>query len=186
MVAAQKESPAMKAFSFPAIALAGAMLLAGCSGETGGKGEGKASEDAAKAIGNMPRPQPGLYKTTVTMTGLEIPGLPPEMEGHGAGMTTTVEDCLTQADVDKGFGELVKKGQNGECSYERFTVADGKIDAVMACNSQGRSTRMEMTGTTSKTGADLNATMAIDFEGAGKGTMTFTTKHERIGECPAK
>ena len=118
----------MKAFSFPAIALAGAMLLAGCSGETGGKGEGKASEDAAKAIGNMPRPQPGLYKTTVTMTGLEIPGLPPEMEGHGAGMTTTVEDCLTQADVDKGFGELVKKGQNGECSHERFTVAHGTID----------------------------------------------------------
>lgn len=171
------------------VALAGAVLLAGCSGgnaDADGNGEVSVKEAAKAAKGEMPRPQPGLYKTTVTMTGLEIPGLPADMEGHGAGMTTTVEDCLTEDEVGKGFEELVKQGQDGDCTYDRFNVADGKIDAVMVCKSQGRSARMEMTGTTTSTSADLSAKMAMEFDGAGKGTMTFTTKHERVGDCPAK
>lgn len=172
------------------IAAAGAALLvAGCSGgnaDADGNGQISVKEAADKAKDAMPRPQPGLYKTTVTMTGLEIPGMPPEMAGHGAGLTTTSEHCLTEAEVEKGFGELVKKGQDGECSYERFALAGGTIDAVMVCNAQGRTARMEMTGTTTETGADLSAKMAMEFDGAGKGTMSFTAKHERLGDCPAK
>lgn len=169
-------------------AVAGAMLLAGCSGgdtDADGNGAISAKEVAEKAKAEMPKPQAGLYKTTVTMTGLDIPGLPPEMKGHGAGMTTTTEDCMSQEQVDKGFEELVKQGQDGECTYERFDLAGGKLDAVMNCNADGRMTRMEMAGTTTTTGADLTAKMAMDFEGAGKGTMSFTAKHERIGDCPA-
>lgn len=167
-------------------AAAGALILAGCSAENSAA-DGKISDKgAAKAVNDLPKPQPGFYKTTITMTGLEIPGLPPEMEGHGAGLTTTSDACLTQKDADKGFGELVKQGQNGDCSYERLNVAAGKLDAVMLCSTQGRSTRMEMTGTATATGADVNAKMAMEFEGVGSGTMTFTAKHERVGDCPAK
>jgi hypothetical protein len=171
------------------IATAAAVLLAGCSGgnaDTDGNGEVSVKEAAVKAKDEMPRPQPGLYKTTVTMTNIEIPGMPDNMEGHGAGLTRTIEDCLTQEEVDKGFEALVKQGQDGECSYERFNVAGGKLDAVMVCEAQGRKARMEMTGTTTTTGADLEATMAMAFDGAGEGTMSFTAKHERIGECPTK
>ncbi|TAD83510.1 MAG: DUF3617 domain-containing protein [Sphingomonadales bacterium] len=165
-----------------------AALVAGCSGgnaDADGNGEVSVKEAVEQAKDEMPRPQPGLYKTTVTMTGLDIPGMPPEMAGHGAGLTTTTEDCLTKEEVDKGFEELVKQGQDGECSYERFSLAGGKLDAVMVCNAQGRVARMEMTGTTSTTGADLAAKMAMEFDGAGKGTMSFTAKHERVGDCPA-
>lgn len=168
------------------IIAAAALLVAGCSGgnaDADGNGEVSMKEAADKARDEMPRPQPGLYKTTVTMTGLEIPGMPPEMAGHGAGLTTTSEHCLTEAEVDKGFGELVKQGQDGECSYEKFDVTGGKLDAVMVCNAQGRAARMAMTGTTTATGADLEAEMAMEFDGAGKGTMRFTAKHERIGDC---
>ncbi len=171
------------------VLVTGAVLLAGCSGgeNAAGEGSGKVSaEEAAAKARDIARPEPGLYRTTVTMTGLEIPGLPPEMEGHGAGLTTTTENCLTKEAVAEGYGELVKQGQNGDCSFERFDVAGGKIDAVMACKAQGRDTRAEITGATTKTGAELTAKMAMDFEGAGGGTMTFTSKHERIGECPAK
>lgn len=170
-------------------AATGILLLAACSGgntDADGNGEISAKEVAAKAKAEMPKPQAGLYKTTVTMTGLDIPGLPPEMKGHGAGMTTTTEDCMTQAEVDKGFEELVKQGQDGECTYERFDLADGKLDAVMNCKADGRIARMEMAGTTTTTGADLTAKMAMEFDGAGKGTMSFSAKHERIGDCPAK
>jgi len=166
-----------------------ALLLSGCSGrnaDADGNGKVSVKEAAEKARGELPKPQPGLYKTTVTMTNIEIPGMPDSMEGHGAGLTRTIEDCLTEEEVEKGFEALVKQGQDGECSYERFDLAGGKLDAVMVCDAQGRKARMEMTGTTTATSADLEATMAMAFDGAGEGTMSFTARHERIGECPAK
>lgn len=173
------------------IASVGAMLLAGCSGgnaDADADGDGKVSsgEAARQAKDELPKPQPGLYKTTVTVTNIAIPGMPPEMKGHGAGLSRTMEDCLTQDEVDKGFEALVKQGQDGECSYEKFDLAGGKLDAVMVCKAEGREARMEMSGTTTSTSADLEATMAMAFDGSGEGTMSFTAKHERIGDCPAK
>ena len=170
------------------IAAAGAALVAGCSGggEADQKGAASVKEAAEKAKAAIPRPEPGLYKTTVTMTKIDIPGLPPEMADHGAGMVRTVENCLTAADVDKGFETMVKQGQDGECSYESFSAAGGKIEAVLVCKAQGRDTRTQISGAATKTGADLTAATAMDFDGVGKATLNFTAKHERIGKCPAK
>lgn len=171
-------------------ALAAAALLGGCSGggDADADGDGKVSigEAAKQAKAEGMKPEPGLYKTTITMTGLDIPGMPPGMEDHGAGLVTTAEDCLTAEEVDKGFEEMVKQGQNGECAYETFALAGGKLDAVLVCNAQGRATRTSLSGTIRSTGAELTATTALTFEGTGQGTMSATIKHERIGNCPAK
>lgn len=170
-------------------AAAGAVLLAGCSGgnaDADGNGDITAKEVAAKADAEGVRPQPGLYKATITMTALDVPGMPPEMKGHGAGQTVTTESCLTQNDVDKGFEELMKQGQNGECTYEKFDLDGGKLDAVMNCKTPEGSARMTMTGTTTATTADFNAETKMNFEGMGEATMKFSGKHERIGDCKAK
>ena len=170
-------------------AVAAALLLAGCSGgkaDADGNGEVSLGEAAKTAEAQGMKPEPGLYKTTVTMTALDIPGMPPEMKDHGAGLVRTMEDCLTAEEVDKGFEAMVKQGQDGQCAYETFALAGGKLDAVLVCKAEGRAIRTSMSGTTTSTGADLTATTAMEFDGAGKGTMTATIKHERIGECPAK
>lgn len=170
-------------------AAAGAVLLAGCSGgnaDADGNGDITAKEVAAKADAEGVRPQPGLYKATITMTALDVPGMPPEMKGHGTGQTVTTESCLTQDDVDKGFEELMKQGQNGECTYEKFDLDGGKLDAVMNCKTPEGSARMTMTGTTTATTADFNAETKMNFEGMGEATMKFSGKHERIGDCKAK
>ena len=102
----------------------GAACLAGCSGEANRQeGEAVAVRDAARQVDAQGlKPQPGLYKTTITMTGLEIPGLPEGMEGHGAGLARTLESCLTPAEVDKGFDALEPDNlQNDE------NVSGGKI-----------------------------------------------------------
>ena len=169
--------------------LAAAALLAGCSGEkSDADGDGKVSigEAAKVAEAEGIQPEPGLYKTTVTMTALEIPGMPPEMKDHGAGLVRTFEDCLTAEEVEKGFEAMVKQGQDGECAYENFALAGGKLDAVLVCEAQGRAIRTSMSGTATSTGADLTATTALELDGAGKGTMTATIKHERVGACTAK
>jgi hypothetical protein len=171
------------------IAAAGAALIAGCSGgnaDADGNGEVSMKEAAKKAEAEGLKPQAGQYKAVITMTGIEIPGMPAEMKGHGAGMVTTTEYCLTQAEVDKGFEEMMKRGQNGECSYESFNLAGGKMDAVMVCKTPQGDARMTMNGTVTPTTSDFTASMAMKFPDAPEGTMTFAAKHERVGDCPAK
>lgn len=172
------------------VVAAGAALLMGCSGggaaDADGDGEitAKGIAQEAKAAGITP--EPGQYKAVITMTGIEIPGLPPEMAGHGAGMTTTTEYCLTKDQVENGFEEMMKRGQNGECSYEKFAMNDGAFDGVLVCKTPEGSARMTMNGTATPTSSDFTATMAMNFDGAGEGTMTFAAKHARVGDCPTK
>lgn len=171
-----------------AAALAAAAMLAGCSGkDEAGKGEAVTVKDAARQAEKAGlKPQPGLYKTTITMTGLEIPGMPEEMEGHGAGLARTLESCLTQAEVDKGFESLLTKGQDGQCRFENFALKDGTFEALMVCEAQGATTRTTMEGTATPTGADVTASTRMGFGGGVEGTMNVSAKHERVGECPAK
>jgi hypothetical protein len=167
-------------------AILAAALVAGCSGKEEGKGEALSVKEAAKrAEAQGLKPQPGLYKTTITMTGLEIPGMPAEMEGHGAGLARTVESCLTQAEVDKGFEGLLTKGQDGACRFENFALKDGAFEAVMLCDAQGATTRTTMEGTATATAADFTARTKMGFGGGVEGTMNVTARHERVGDCPA-
>lgn len=174
------------------MAAAGAALIAGCSGggdgdaDADGNGAVSLKEAAKQAEAQGIKPEPGLYRATITMTEINIPGMPAEMAGHGAGMVTTTEDCLTKEEVDNGFEDLFKQGQNGDCSYEAFNLDGGKIDAVMVCNTPEGAARMTMNGSVTPTSSDLTATTAMTFEGVGDATMKFAAKHERIGECPAK
>jgi hypothetical protein len=185
-----KGDAAMKRMAM--IGLVGA-LVAGCSGgadsagaDADADGTVTAEEIVTEVEGEGIKPQPGLYKATITMTAMEIPGMPAEMAGHGSGMTTTTEYCLTEEDVAEGFEEMMKRGQNGECSYESFDLDNGKFDAVMVCKTPEGDARMTMNGTATPTTSDFTATMAMNVPETGEGKMTFAAKHERIGECPAK
>jgi hypothetical protein len=60
------------------------------------------------------------------------------------------------------------------------------MDAVMVCKTPEGEARMTMDGTVTPTSSDFTATMAMQVPEMGEGTMTFTAKHERIGDCPAK
>lgn len=166
---------------------AAAFLLAGCSDgsdvDTDSNGA-ISNADAASAAAKMPKPEAGLYRATITMTGIDIPGMGADMAGHAGGMTSTNEYCLTEEEVSEGFEEMMKRGQDGSCSYERFNVAGGKLDAVMLCTTDEGNARMEMTGTATPTSSEFDAKMKMDLDGMGNGTMRFAAKHQRIGDCP--
>ena len=172
------------------IAVAGVALLAGCSGsEDAGASAGEAAsvktapKQAAVQAG---KPRPGFYKATITLTEIAIPGMPPEMEGHGAGMVTTTDYCVTEADVAKGYQDMLKQGQNGECSFESFKADGAAIEGVMLCQTPEGAKRTTMSGTTSPTTAEFTASTKVNFDGVGEATMNFAGKHERIGDCPAR
>ncbi|MFN4240873.1 MAG: DUF3617 domain-containing protein [Erythrobacter cryptus] len=169
-----------------AAAAAAAAALAGCSGDASRAREEKPAAAAAAAAPSPGLvPQAGLYKTTITMTGLEFPGMPPEMEGHGAGLARTLETCLTQAEVDKGLTALLTRGQNGACRFERLAFEAGAFEGVMVCEAEGATTRTTMSGTASATGADYTASTGMSFGDGVRGTMTVAGQHRRIGDCPA-
>jgi hypothetical protein len=170
-------------------AAACAAMLAGCSGgnaDADGDGAVSLKEAADQAKTEAVKPEPGLYRMTVTMTDISFPGMPEEMKGHGGGMTNTSENCLTPADVEKGYEEMLKQGQDGECSFETFNLKGGALDAVMVCKTPQGESRMAMNGTTTPTSSEFTATTKINLDGMGEGTMKFTAKNERIGDCPAK
>jgi hypothetical protein len=105
------------------------------------------------------------------------------MAGLGNAMTNTEEYCLTPEEVEKGYEQMMKQGQDGDCTYDRFNIAGSKIDAKMTCNTGTGKMQMEMKGNAGRTSSDFDAKVAMDIEGVGKGSMSFKAKHERIGDC---
>ena len=143
-------------------------------------------EVAERAQNSSIKPEPGQYRVSMEVLEVDLPGLPPEaadmMKQNMDGQTH--QYCLRQEDVDKGFEEMARQGQRGDCSFSRFDVADGDLDAEMTCNVDGQGT---MTMTLNGTGTPTRSVMEMTVKGnpAGMGEMTMRTKsvHERIGDC---
>jgi hypothetical protein len=160
--------PAMK-FNFATLAAVLVLGLAACSSgndvdtdsaDADGDGAVSIAEagEAMQASGAV-RPMPGLYRMTSNVMGQDI----------------TVETCLTPEMVDGGYEEMMQNNQDGDCSYEKFEMGGGNVDAVMVCNVEGAGEmRMEMQGQVTETSVDMTMKM---------GDLQFRSKQERIGDC---
>ena len=133
--------------------------------------------------------QPGLWATTMTVTDMQVPGMPPEMvermkQTLGAGQRQEV--CVTQAEIDKLDSFI---GQNNaKCTFENYKVGGGKVAGKATCKPNAEMTQtMTMQGTYTKTTSDMTMTSQItggppQMNGA---TTTMNVKSERVGECPS-
>ncbi len=143
--------------------------LAACSGsndidtdsaDADGDGSVSVAEagEAMQASGAV-MPMPGLYRMSSNVMGQDI----------------TVEQCITPEMVDGGYEEMMQNNQDGDCSYEKFELAGGNMDAVMVCSVEGAGEmRMEMQGKVTETTVDVTMKM---------GDLQVTSKQERIGDC---
>lgn len=172
-------------YAIPAALAAFALSSCGGSAEpdTDGDGSVSMSEAAEAASASGLRPEPGLYRVTTQFKGMKMSGVPAEMSGEGLGFTNTMEHCVTPEEVERGFEEMIKDGQDGSCSYEKFAIDGGEIEGVMVCESSEGEMRMEFTGTATPTSTEMDAVMSSSVPGMGEGTMNFHVKHERIGDC---
>ncbi|QFT78452.1 DUF3617 domain-containing protein [Erythrobacter sp. THAF29] len=172
-------------YAFPTILAAFALGACGGSPEPDADGDGSISmaeaADAAAASGL--KPEPGLYRVTSQLKGMNMPGVPAEMSGEGLGFTNTMEHCLTPDEVEKGFEEMMKEGQDGTCTYEKFEIDGGSMEGVMNCEGSDGQVRVEFTGTATPTSSEMDATVASNIPGLGEGTMSVNVKQERIGDC---
>ena len=147
------------------------------------------ANELAEAGGTGVFLSPGKWQASVTIEQMAIPGMPAEMAEKMKGMagrTQSQETCLTPEEA-KRPSERMFAGNDKNCRYDRFTMADGKIDALMKCSANGATQTMTMAGTYS--GETYNMQMTTEASGGGSNagmTMKMRVDAKRVGECDGK
>lgn len=171
-----------------ALAVLAVLTLAGCKKPA--EQQPKTSGQVKTAAAQVAKPQPGKYRTTLTVAKVGFPGMPAQLAGRMGEMFAKTgqshEFCLTLADADKGFEDFTKRAAQGDCKYERFSMAGGKIDARMSCQTgKDMHAVYEMTGDFSATGSHvtLNGDQTAPGMPGGAMHMEVEVVSERIGAC---
>lgn len=179
-------------------AMAPAILLAGCGAKDDTKepvaGEGKSQAEIRQEAAKLDKPRPGRYTQTSEVKQIDIPGLPQQLADQ---MKSTLQKsqvsdfCLTSAEAEKGYRDMFHDvGQGRECTYSRFDVDGGKLDAQMECSSkEGGKAVLTLDGVVAEDASDI--TVKMDMSGgsiggspaAGQMKMTMQVKTRRIGDC---
>ncbi|QNA83422.1 DUF3617 domain-containing protein [Sphingomonas sp. So64.6b] len=177
---------------FPAAsvtALIAALALAGCGkGEKQVSAENASLESVASQAKDAIKLEPGQWEMTFEIGKMEIPGMPagaPQMKQAAQTSST----CITPEQAAKPAGDMFAGKGAGDCKFDSFNMAGGKLDAVMSCklpNMPGQS-KTTMAGTYSPTAFSNEITSSVSGMPGGQ-TMTMQAKSSgrRTGECVAK
>ena len=129
------------------------------------------------------RPETGQYRASIKLLSLDMPDAPPQVaDMMGSMLSRDFDYCLTPEDVAEGYQSVMNRAQQGDCSYERFDVSGGSIDAAMTCDVEGREMAVVMQGTGSPTSSEITMTMTGDM-GMGPGSMSMQIVQQRLGAC---
>ena len=167
--------------------LAAAALLSACDSGNAPKSQ----EEVSQEMANLERPTPGLYKSSSRIVSFEVPGMPPaqaeKMKGMFATSDADREFCLTKAEAEKGFEEMTRKLAEGNCTYDRFKVSGGNLDAKLTCETgKDMKSLIEMKGTMSSEGSKMTMAVNQSVPGGTDGSVKIVAEvaSQRIGDCP--
>lgn len=134
--------------------------------------------------------EPGQWETTTTITALNVPGLPAAMAKAATGTPTTTSACITPAEAARPSADILAGAQGGNCTYQRFSMANAQIDAAMTCAPPGAPSAVALTlnGGYSPQTFDMGMVVKTDLPGQGamtQGTMTMRARVSglRTGAC---
>ena len=188
--------PALK-FAFAPVVAATALMLGGCEKKV--EMTNASAEDVAKAMKDQDSFKPGQWNTTVEIIDVKLEGLPPkdaEMASMMAkamkGKKQSQESCLTPEQAKKPVTEMFAGKDKGICTYDKFSMVAGKMDAVMVCAPPGGGAgKMQLTldGDYKAESYAVNVQMkGTDMPGSPPGaSMTMFGKNTgtRMGDCKA-
>jgi hypothetical protein len=174
-----------------ALPLLAGLALAACGSEKSADTP-LSMEDVKQEAAKVHGPKPGQYRSSVKVLEFDIPGLPPQaadqMKQMMSGQKSQAHEyCLTEADTKGGYEEMVKKGQQGNCTFDRFDATASTIDAAMTCKlEQGMVSNVTMKGTTRDDGMAMDMDMVQNDANipGGKMRMKLQMTSQRIGDCP--
>lgn len=134
--------------------------------------------------------EPGLWQSTVEVSEMSIPGLPPQYaekmkQNMAERRDHTTRHCITAADVKKPKEDFF--GADKSCKYQHFAMGSGKIDIQMTCNEDGTTQTTNMSGTYTPTRYSMEMSSS-GSEGGNESRMSMKmhVDSQRIGECTGK
>lgn len=176
------------------VPLAAAIALAGCGSDgADADGDGKIStgEVAAEVEGAV-TPLPGQYESKVQLLEMEMPNMPgvdteQMKKTMQSSMNSTAQHCVTAKDAQNAAKQMIQTPENDSCSYTKFDVSGGNVEAVMACkNPDGSTSNMQLAGQIGRE----QSHMVMDLDqalpgvpGGGKSHFKMQVDSRRIGEC---
>ena len=166
---------------------AGTLLLAACSSQDDTiTAENESAESVAEKVAKADiRPKAGRWEMEMQLEKMEIPGMPAEvqeaMKGQ-MGKVQTAATCLTEEEASKPEADFFKPGGSG-CTYEKFTMGGGTIDAVMNCEQGGQKQKMTLNGTYSEDAYAMNVTADGEVAPGKPMSMAMRVASKRVGDC---
>lgn len=129
--------------------------------------------------------EPGQWETTTLITAMEVAGLPAGATQAATGTRTTTSNCITPAAAARPDANILSGTKDGNCTYQRFSMAGAKIDAAMTCTPAGAPGKIAMTlaGTHARDKFDMAMAMNTSLPGNLAMTMKATVTGRRTGVC---
>ncbi len=173
-----------------ALALSSVFGLSAC-GESE-QSEPVAVNDIVAEAQKLNKPMPGQYRSTAKLLEIDVPGMPDSVveqvkKQMAKAQSQTSEQCLTSAEVDDGWEDMVKNMNNAtegaDCQFDKFKVDDGNLDAQMTCSAAaGIAAKIAMTGTMEPEKQVM--TMVVSQSGGPSNmNMKLEVTNERVGNC---
>lgn len=170
-----------------------ATILAALAGCGDSKDAVTAKNESVEAVASQVaqsdvKPRPGRWESAMKLDRMEIANLPPQAKEAMAkqqGMTQTFASCLTPEQAERPNAEFFQKGASG-CTYDTFTMAGGKIDAVMTCKQGAGPQKVTMNGTYSPDSYTMAITSEGEMQPGMKMNMAMTINSRRTGDCTGK
>ena len=135
--------------------------------------------------------RPGKWESSVQFVSMDASGMPESARSMMQKMNDrrqVLTTCLKPDDVKQPKEDFFSGKKDGNCRYDHFKMAGGKIDAVMRCNQGGANQVMKLTGDYSPEAYSMQ--MAMKSEGGPSGikdmTMNMRVDARRVGECDSK
>lgn len=173
----------------PLLLLAPLLLVAGC----GDKPKSENAQTAAEPGAATPEAHDiklaaGKWQASSELVSMDIEGLPPEIAKANIGQKTSFESCVTQAQADKPASDFFTNAKDTACKPASYSMAGGKLNAVMTCEDKSTPGKMTLTidGLYTPTSYDITSTMeTTGGPSGGQMKVTAKTQGKRVGECDA-
>ena len=168
------------------ILLASATLLslAAC-GQSEEKGRKQSAQEVAKEMAAL-KMEPGQWVATNEILSASAPGLPEQALKQMVGQKTTVSNCVTPEQAAKPSANFLAAQKNSNCTYQDFSMEDGRMTGTMTCSGGQVPGEMEMkmAGEYSARSYDMNMDMnAKNMPGGMAMTIKARTSGRKVGEC---
>ncbi len=159
------------------------LALAGC-GSGGNKGGEQSAEEVAKEMAAL-KMRPGQWEATNEVVSANAPGLPAEALRGMVGQKSTVSNCVTPEQAAKPSANFLTGQKDSDCTYQDFSIDDGRMTGTMSCAVPGMPGRtvMKMDGKYSPVAYDMNMEMDVAIPGGAKMKVKARTTGRRTGDC---